>query len=140
VVLRRRIKNDVAITAKNAANKRGHKDANEQLVLALPHDELQDNAQVWEYPVLATNASYDIAAIGQLYGDRCDCENGFDELKNQFDQVDDRQGSCGHPARQGCCAAVAHARPLQDLVGLHLPAHRRSDGLAYSPQVLAAPG
>ena len=32
-------------------------------MLALPHDEVQDNAQVWEYTVLATNASYDIAAI-----------------------------------------------------------------------------
>ena len=84
VVLRRRIKNDVAITAKSAAHKRGQQDANEQLVLALPHDEVQDNAQVWEYTVLATNATYDIAAIGQLYRDRCDCENGFDELKNQW--------------------------------------------------------
>jgi hypothetical protein len=77
VVLRRRIKHDIAITAKNAAKKRGHKDHGEQLVLALPHDEVQDNAQVWEYTVLATNAHYDIAAIGQLYRDRCDCENGL---------------------------------------------------------------
>jgi Transposase DDE domain group 1 len=84
VVLRRRIKNDIALTAKGAAKKRGQKQANEQLVLALPHDEVQDNAQVWEYTVLATNATYDIAAIGQLYRDRCDCENGFDELKNQW--------------------------------------------------------
>jgi Transposase DDE domain group 1 len=80
VVLRRRIKNDIAVTAK----KRSRKDDSEQLVLALPHDEVQDNAQVWEYTVLATNANYDIAAIGQLYRDRCDCENGFDELKNQW--------------------------------------------------------
>ena len=80
VVLRRRIKSDIAVTAK----KRGRKDDNEQLVLALPHDEVQDNAEVWEYTVLATNATYDIAAIGQLYRDRCDCENGFDELKNQW--------------------------------------------------------
>jgi hypothetical protein len=78
VVLRRRIKHDVALTAKN----KGRKDDGEQLVLALPHDEVQDSAQVWEYTVLATNASYDIGAIGQLYRDRCDCENGFDELKN----------------------------------------------------------
>jgi hypothetical protein len=84
VVLRRRIKNDIAITARNAAKKRGRNDNNEQLVLALPHDEVQDNAQVWEYAVLATNATYDLAAIGQLYRDRCDCENGFDELKNQW--------------------------------------------------------
>lgn len=78
VVLRRRIKHDIALTAK----RRGKDD--EQLVLALPHDEVQDNAQVWEYTVLVTNARYDIAAIGQLYRDRCDCENGFDELKNQW--------------------------------------------------------
>ena len=39
---------------------------------------------MWEYTVLVTNAAYDVAAIGQLYRDRCDCENGFDELKNQW--------------------------------------------------------
>ena len=33
--------------------------------------------------LVVTNAQYDIAAIGQLYRDRCDCENGIDELKNQ---------------------------------------------------------
>jgi hypothetical protein len=80
VVLRRRIKHDIALTGK----KRGQNEANEQLVLALPHDEVQDSAQVWEYTVLATNVTYDLAAIGQLYRDRCDCENGFDELKNQW--------------------------------------------------------
>jgi hypothetical protein len=80
VVLRRRIKHDIALTSK----KRGDKDAGEQLVLALPHDEVHDSAQLWEYTVLVSNAQYDIAAIGQLYRDRCDCENGFDELKNQW--------------------------------------------------------
>jgi len=80
VVLRRRIQHDIALTAKNAAKKRD----DDQLVLALPYDEVQDNAQLWEYTVLVTNAQYDITAIGQLYRDRCDCENGFDELKNQW--------------------------------------------------------
>jgi len=82
VVLRRRIKNDLALRA----NKKGRKgkSESEQLVLALPFDELQDNAQVWEYTVLVTDVKYDLAAIGQLYRDRCDCENGFDELKNQW--------------------------------------------------------
>jgi hypothetical protein len=75
VVLRRRIKHDVALTAR-------HDDG--QLVLALPHDSVEDSAQLWEYTVLVTNVAYDIAAIGQLYRDRCDCENGFDELKNQW--------------------------------------------------------
>ena len=80
VVLRRRIKRDIALTAQRRGQARNHK----QLVLALAHDEVQDSAQLWEYTVLATNAAYDIAAIGQLYRDRCDCENGFDELKNQW--------------------------------------------------------
>ncbi|MCA3243629.1 MAG: IS1380 family transposase [Rubrivivax sp.] len=84
VVLRRRIKHDVALTGKMTGKKRGRKEDGEQLVLALPHDEVQDQAQVWEYTVLATNVTYDVAAIGQLYRDRCDCENGFDELKNQW--------------------------------------------------------
>ena len=53
-------------------------------MLALPHDEVQDNAQMWEYTVLVTDVKYDLAAIGQLYRDRADCENGFDELKNQW--------------------------------------------------------
>ena len=75
VVLRRRILHDVALTAR-------HDDG--QLVLALPHDSVEDSAQLWEYTVLVSNAAYDIAAIGQLYRDRCDCENGFDELKNQW--------------------------------------------------------
>ena len=82
VVLRRRIKHDIALTASK------RKDNEDQLVLALPFDEVQDNAQVWEYTVLVTNVEYDIAAIGQLYRDRCDCRpsgfSGFDELKNQW--------------------------------------------------------
>jgi len=75
VVLRRRIKQDIAATARQDDG---------QLVLALAHDGVEDNAQLWEYTVLVTNAEYDISAIGQLYRDRCDCENGFDELKNQW--------------------------------------------------------
>jgi hypothetical protein len=38
----------------------------------------------WEYSVLVTNTDYALEAIGQLYRDRADCENGFDELKNQW--------------------------------------------------------
>jgi hypothetical protein len=78
VVLRRRIRNDIALTA----SKRG-KNEQHPLVPALAHGDVQDNAQIWEYTVRVTNARYDIAAIGQLYRDRCDCENGFDELKNR---------------------------------------------------------
>ena len=79
-------KSDLALTAK----KKGRQGTGEpgQWVLALPHDEVQDNAQMWEYTVLVSDAKYDLAAIGQLYRDRCDCRtcqvSGFDELKNQW--------------------------------------------------------
>jgi hypothetical protein len=82
VVLRRRIKNDVALTAKKSG--RNDQSKTDQLVLALAFDEVQDSAQMWEYTVLVTDVNYELASIGQLYRDRCDCENGFDELKNQW--------------------------------------------------------
>ncbi len=40
--------------------------------------------KIWDYSVLITNTKIDLVAIGQLYRDRADCENGFDELKNQW--------------------------------------------------------
>lgn len=41
-------------------------------------------AKLWEYAVLVSNADYAPQQMGQLYRDRADCENGFDELKNQW--------------------------------------------------------
>lgn len=40
--------------------------------------------KLWDYAVLVCNTSYELSALGQLYRDRADCENGFDELKNQW--------------------------------------------------------
>jgi hypothetical protein len=42
------------------------------------------DAKVWEYAVLVTNTDHPLDAIGQLYRDRADCENGFDELIHQW--------------------------------------------------------
>ena len=39
-------------------------------MLALPHDEVPDNAQMWECTVLVTDAEYDLAAIGPAAGAR----------------------------------------------------------------------
>jgi hypothetical protein len=75
VVLRRRLRGEVALERKSADG---------QLLLTLSGEEVQDEARLWEYTVLVTNATYDLDAIGQLYRDRCDCENSFDELKNQW--------------------------------------------------------
>ena len=38
----------------------------------------------YEYAVLATNLDHEILSLGQLYRDRADAENAFDELKNQW--------------------------------------------------------
>ena len=43
-----------------------------------------DPIKRWHYDVLVTNSDYALESIGQLYRDRADCENGFDELKNQW--------------------------------------------------------
>lgn len=38
----------------------------------------------YEYAVLVTSTQYEILALAQLYRDRADAENNFDELKNQW--------------------------------------------------------
>ena len=73
VVLRRRVKSSLIAEASQES----------------PQPELQfldhsERAKLWEYAVLVTNADYSTEAMGQLYRDRADCENGFDELKNQW--------------------------------------------------------
>ncbi|MGH8615112.1 MAG: transposase [Gammaproteobacteria bacterium] len=40
--------------------------------------------ELWEYVVLVTDLTQDAWALSQLYRDRADCENHFDELKNQW--------------------------------------------------------
>ena len=77
VVLRRVVKGDLVGDAK-ATSKR---DKRQQ---SLQFADLHQPVKIWEYAVLATNVDYDLEAIGQLYRDRDDCENGFDELKNQW--------------------------------------------------------
>lgn len=48
------------------------------------HFDDTDPLKRWDYAVLVSNSNYELKAIGQLYRDRADCENGFDELKNQW--------------------------------------------------------
>jgi hypothetical protein len=40
--------------------------------------------KLWDYAVLVTNTDHPLEAFGQLYRDRADCENGFDELTHQW--------------------------------------------------------
>jgi DDE family transposase len=46
--------------------------------------EVGANREVWEYAALVTSLDSEIVTLGQLYRDRGDCENTFDELKNQW--------------------------------------------------------
>lgn len=46
--------------------------------------EIEAGKPVWEYTVLVTSLDEEISAFGQLYRDRGDSENVFDELKNQW--------------------------------------------------------
>jgi hypothetical protein len=71
VILRRPIKQEMAV-----ARKRG-----KQMELAFPD---ATTTVCYEYAVLVSDCPQDIPAIAQLYRDRADSENGFDELKNQW--------------------------------------------------------
>jgi hypothetical protein len=45
---------------------------------------IDDRQKVWEFSALVTSLGSEILTLGQLYRDRGDCENDFDELKNQW--------------------------------------------------------
>jgi len=52
--------------------------------MALGFVESDIAAKRYEYAVLVTDLRYDVPALAQLYRDRADSENTFDELKNQW--------------------------------------------------------
>lgn len=76
VVLRRQITGGVVLAGED----------NGQQVLGFIEADRRAGKQItgYEYAVLATNADYEILGLGQLYRDRADAENAFDELKNQW--------------------------------------------------------
>lgn len=75
VVVRRAIKQSATVETKKRGKSKGQQSL--QFTNA-------DVGKLWEYAVLVSNSDYPLASIGQLYRDRADCENGFDELKNQW--------------------------------------------------------
>ena len=72
VVLRRRLPGTVALT----------RDAGGQGELFWA--DAPPDTKVWEFAVLATSLDLEVLSIAQLYRDRADVENSFDELKNQW--------------------------------------------------------
>ena len=76
VVLRRPLTGEVVLTGED----------NGQQVLGFIEADRRAGKQItgYEYAVLVTNSHYEILGLGQLYRDRADAENAFDELKNQW--------------------------------------------------------
>jgi len=54
----------------------------DQLQLSFPS--VLEPGETWEHAALVTTLAEPILGLGQLYRDRADCENAFDELKNQW--------------------------------------------------------
>ena len=73
VLLRRRIKGD---------DKAARLADPDQPLLAFPTP--LEPGETWEHAALVTSLDTEIVSLGQLYRDRADCENAFDELKNQW--------------------------------------------------------
>jgi hypothetical protein len=70
VILRRALQGEMLLADK------------QQLSLAFVEKDVP--AKGYEYAVLVTDLEYEICALAQLYRDRGDAENAFDELKNQW--------------------------------------------------------
>ena len=55
-----------------------------QMRLDLASPSVHECGKLWEYAVYVTDVDYPLEFIAQLYRDRADAENAFDELKNQW--------------------------------------------------------
>ena len=92
----------------------------------------------WEYAVLVCNTHYELHNIGQLYRDRADCENGFDEIKNQWGWG----GYTTHDIERSALSARAAAL-LYNWWSWHArPAHpkTRLEAITSRPKLLSAVG
>jgi hypothetical protein len=127
VIMRRRTERSLALVERDTPGQ-----------LTLGFAEIGSDREVWEYAVLVTSLSSEILTIGQLYRDRADCENGFDELKNQW-------GWGGFTTRDlkrcrlmaGCVALVCNWWNL--FVRLADPNHHR-EAITSRPLLLQAIG
>ena len=72
VVLRRKLKGEILLT--------GQDKRQEEFAFI----ECEGPVARYEYAVLVTSTAYPLLALAQLYRDRADSENNFDELKNQW--------------------------------------------------------
>ena len=127
VLLRRKLDPALAISQTDANGQR-------QLAFAT----IDARREIWEYAALVTSVDAEIRTIGQLYRDRGDCENDFDELKNQWGwggYTTQDLGRCRLMA--GCVALVFNWWNL--FVRLADPDHHR-EAITSRPLLLSAIG
>jgi hypothetical protein len=83
ILLRRKLAHGVAIS-----------DRSDPAQALLSFGEIEADKELWEYAALVTSLKHEILTLGQLYRDRADCENVFDERKNQWDGAASRHRIC----------------------------------------------
>ena len=81
IVMRRVRKLDLIVEVKGEVKRGGRGKGKDAAQAELHFIDENEPVKSWEYAVLVCNAHYELQNIGQLYRDRADCENGFDEIK-----------------------------------------------------------
>jgi hypothetical protein len=76
IVLRKLVPKDIVAISNNTDGK--------QIEINFGEATGKEKMQVYEYTVLITSLLSEVTTIAQHYRDRADCENVFDELKNQW--------------------------------------------------------
>jgi len=76
VLIRRELRGEIAITQGD--------DRQQVLGFIAADRKMGKRIRGYEYAVLVTNLPHEVLTLGQLYRDRADAENSFDELKNQW--------------------------------------------------------
>lgn len=74
IVLRKQVSTEVVALSENSTTQQ----------VEMSFAEVNGKMRVYEYAVLVTSLPDEIMTIAQHYRDRADCENIFDELKNQW--------------------------------------------------------
>lgn len=74
VLLRRRLARELALAEREG----------DQLRLSFVEVEQGEGRRAYEFAVLVSSLEAEIVTLAQLYRDRADCENNYDELKNHW--------------------------------------------------------
>ncbi len=78
VVLRRPLMGEIAVSSEDTDH------SQQQFAFVEADRKTGKGITGYEHAVLVTNTGYEVLSLGQLYRDRADAENAFDELKNQW--------------------------------------------------------